>query len=155
MQSLNLYIASILLPYVPSVFELVQKCLADSDRSESTFKLAIGLLGDLADTFPNGEIKQYLLAEWIASELRTRTRMPVETKKTLRWAREVRASSLLFCLRLLKSLRSGGQAGNGIDYDYFLHSIAFSSSVHVFLTRNYSFSCLDIQCPSRSSTSCL
>ncbi|THG96021.1 hypothetical protein EW026_g5732 [Hermanssonia centrifuga] len=81
--------ASILLPYVPSVFELVQKCLADSDRSESTFKLAIGLLGDLADTFPNGEIKQYLLAEWIASELRTRTRMPVETKKTLRWAREV------------------------------------------------------------------
>jgi hypothetical protein len=52
-------------------------------------KLAYGLLGDLADCFPNGEIKHLLLSEWVASELRSKLRMPTETKKTLRWAREV------------------------------------------------------------------
>lgn len=79
----------LLLPYVGAILELVQKCLADSERTESTIKLAIGLIGDLADTFPHGEIKQYLLAEWIASELRSRGRLAPDTKKTIRWAREV------------------------------------------------------------------
>lgn len=82
--------AGLLLPHVPSILELVQKALADSERTESTIRLAIGLIGDLADTFPGGEIKQYLLAEWIASELRSRGRgVNAETKKTIRWAREV------------------------------------------------------------------
>jgi importin subunit beta-1 len=53
-------------------------------------KLSYGLLGDVADSFPNGEIKQLLLVNWIASELRSKQRMPQETKKTMRWAREVR-----------------------------------------------------------------
>lgn len=52
-------------------------------------KLCIGLIGDLADAFPDGQIKQFLLAEWIMTELRTKGRMPSETRKTLRWAREV------------------------------------------------------------------
>ncbi|GJE92935.1 ARM repeat-containing protein [Phanerochaete sordida] len=79
----------LLLQHVPSILELVQKCLADSERTESIVKLAIGLVGDLADTFPNGEIKQYLLVEWLAAELRPRGRVSLDTKKTIRWAREV------------------------------------------------------------------
>ena len=82
--------ADLLLPYVPSILELVQRCLGDSERTESTIKLAVGLVGDLADTFPNGQIKQFLLADWLANELRMKGRMAPETKKTLRWAREVR-----------------------------------------------------------------
>lgn len=98
----------LLLPHVPAILELVQKCLADSERSETNVKLAIGLIGDLADTFPNGEIKQYLLAEWIASELRARGRFAPDTKKTIRWAREVRKDGLssylvrLTCLQVVK-----------------------------------------------------
>lgn len=81
--------AGLLLPHVQSMLDLCQRCLADSERTDATVKLAVGLIGDLADTFPNGEIKQLLLAEWVASELRTRSRVTPELKKMIRWAREV------------------------------------------------------------------
>ncbi|KAI0764084.1 armadillo-type protein [Irpex lacteus] len=79
-----------LLPYAPTILELVQRSLADSDRTESTVRLAIGLIGDLADSFPNGDIKSLLLTEWIAVELRSKGRgHSPETKRTIKWAREV------------------------------------------------------------------
>jgi len=52
--------------------------------------LSYGIIGDLADCFPDGQIKHLLLQNWVVSELRTKQRMPAETKKTMRWAREVR-----------------------------------------------------------------
>ncbi|THH07579.1 hypothetical protein EW145_g3285 [Phellinidium pouzarii] len=79
----------LLLPYVQSILELVQRCLADEERPESVVRLAMGLVGDLADSFPNGQIKQYLLAEWLVQALRQKTRLSTETKKTVRWAREM------------------------------------------------------------------
>ncbi|KAL4253746.1 importin beta family protein [Abortiporus biennis] len=81
--------ASLLLPHVQGILELIQRCLADSDRTEVTLKLCFGLIGDLADTFSDGQIKQLLLAEWIATELRPRQRMGSETKRTMRWARDM------------------------------------------------------------------
>ncbi len=80
---------SLLLPYIHSILDLLQRCLADEERTESLAKLCYGLLGDIADCFPNGEIKQLLLTEWIAIEMRSRQRVSGETKKTMRWAREV------------------------------------------------------------------
>lgn len=62
--------------------------MADSERTDSVVKLAVGLVGDLADTFPDGQIKQLLLAEWLMSELRARGRYSTDVKRTLRWARE-------------------------------------------------------------------
>ena len=82
--------ATLLLPHIPPILELVQRALADSERQDSTVKLAVGIIGDLADAFPNGEIKQYLLVEWIAAELRAKHRGASEVKRTVRWAREVR-----------------------------------------------------------------
>ncbi|KAF8622289.1 hypothetical protein AX15_007152 [Amanita polypyramis BW_CC] len=79
---------NLLLPYIQSVLELLHRCFQDEERSDALTKLAYGLLGDVADSFPNGEIKHLLLVNWIASELRSRQRMPQETKKTMRWARE-------------------------------------------------------------------
>ncbi|KAG1810303.1 karyopherin Kap95 [Suillus fuscotomentosus] len=78
-----------LLPHVPSILELVHQCLADEERSDSIVKLSFGLIGDLADCFPNGQIKEHLLEEWIAHEFRSKRGMQQETKKTLRWAREM------------------------------------------------------------------
>ncbi|KAI0092262.1 armadillo-type protein [Irpex rosettiformis] len=81
---------SLLLPHAGTILELIQRCLADGDRTETTVRLAIGLIGDLADSFPNGEIKQLLLTEWIAAELRSKGRgQSPETKRTLKWARDV------------------------------------------------------------------
>ncbi|KAH7882223.1 armadillo-type protein [Phlebopus sp. FC_14] len=87
----------LLLPHSSSILELIQRCLADDERSESTVKLCFGLIGDLADCFPNGQLKQLLLLEWIASELRSKRGMSPEAKKTMRWAREVQ-TVLLFHL---------------------------------------------------------
>lgn len=75
---------------MPSILELVHQCLADEERSDAVVKLSFGLIGDLADCFPNGQIKEQLLEEWIAHEFRSKRGMQPETKKTLRWAREVR-----------------------------------------------------------------
>jgi importin subunit beta-1 len=69
--------------------ELIQRCLTDDERTDSLVKLAFGLVGDLADSFPNGQLKQVLLQEWIATELRNRRGLSPEAKKTMRWAKEV------------------------------------------------------------------
>ena len=91
----------LLLNHVQSMLELVQRCLADEDRSDSVVKLALGLVGDLADTFPNGEIKQLLLAEWLGQALKSKARLSADTKKTLRWAREVNVAALYIFIILL------------------------------------------------------
>jgi len=82
-------LVGLLLPHSQGILELIRRCLADEERTDSLMKLSYGLLGDLADCFPNGELKQLLLANWVAAELRSKHRMPAETKKTMRWAREV------------------------------------------------------------------
>lgn len=74
---------------MPNILELIQRCLSDDERTEPLVKLAFGLIGDLADCFPNGEIKGYLLQEWIANELRNKRGLSAEAKKTMRWAKEV------------------------------------------------------------------
>jgi importin subunit beta-1 len=51
-------------------------------------RLSFGIIGDLADAFRNGELKSLLLQPWVVQELRSKGRMPPETKKTMRWARE-------------------------------------------------------------------
>ena len=72
------------------MLELIQRCLADADRQEPVMKGCYGLLGDLAEAFRNGQIKDLLLAEWIAAELRQKGRMSGEVRRNLRYAREVR-----------------------------------------------------------------
>jgi hypothetical protein len=76
------------------ILELAQKVLADDNSGEPLDKLAFGVIGDLADAFPNGEIKPVLLAEWIATSLVSRKGYDKETKTTIKWAREVRRSSV-------------------------------------------------------------
>lgn len=88
-------IVSLLLPHSHNILELIHRCLADEERADSLVRLSYGLLGDLADCFPGGQIKQLLLEGWVISELRSKHRMPAETKKTMRWAREVRCVNLL------------------------------------------------------------
>jgi Karyopherin (importin) beta len=82
-------VVALLLPHSSAILELIHRCLADDERTDAVMKLSYGLLGDLADCFPDGQLKQVLLTEWIAVELRSKLRMPSETKKTMRWAREV------------------------------------------------------------------
>ncbi|KAF5314247.1 hypothetical protein D9619_011781 [Psilocybe cf. subviscida] len=81
--------ASLLLNHAQSILDLVQRCLADEERSDALMRLSYGLIGDLAESFAGGQLKQLFLQPWLAAELRSRSRMPDETKKTMRWAREM------------------------------------------------------------------
>lgn len=83
------FLAALLLPHVSAMLDLVRRTFDDDERTDAAMKLGFGLIGDLADTFPNGQIKEYLLADWIALSLKNKSRLSPETKKTMRWAREV------------------------------------------------------------------
>ena len=100
--------ANILLNHVASILDLIQRCLKDEDRTDATMRLSYGLIGDLADTFSQGQIRSLLLSPWIANELRTKYKMPGETKKTMRWAREVSVYGLIDLMLLIDV--SGGAA---------------------------------------------
>ena len=80
----------ILVPHVPAMLDLIQRTLADEERPDAVAKLAIGLLGDIADAFPNGQVKEYLLADWVTGALKVKGRGR-DLKTTVRWAKEVRS----------------------------------------------------------------
>ncbi|KAJ3711841.1 armadillo-type protein [Lentinula guzmanii] len=80
---------NLLLSHAPSIMDLIQRCFSDDEKTDSLAKLCYGLLGDLADSFPGGQLKQLLLQPWIASELKARHRMNGDVKKTMRWARDM------------------------------------------------------------------
>ncbi|KAG1792254.1 karyopherin Kap95 [Suillus variegatus] len=96
-----------LLPHVPSILELVYQCIADEERSDSIVKLSFCLIGDLADSFPNGQIKEHLLEEWITHEFHSKRGMQQEMKKMLWWARE-----MIKCATRLASCASAGSSSS-------------------------------------------
>ncbi|GAA5883022.1 hypothetical protein JCM1840_004096 [Sporobolomyces johnsonii] len=83
--------ADILLPYINGVFGFLHLALTDQDRTESILRSAIGVLGDLAEAFPNGQLKEPLSAPWVGDVLKAgRTKLGgSETKKVAKWAREM------------------------------------------------------------------
>ncbi|KAJ7585024.1 armadillo-type protein [Mycena floridula] len=81
--------AGLIFNYCPDMLDLIHRGLMDEERADSTVKSCYGLLGDIADTFPNGQLKDALLQNWIVQDLRARHRMSAEAKKTMRWAREM------------------------------------------------------------------
>lgn len=71
------------------MLDLVRQIFDDEEKTDTAMKLGFGLIGDLADTFQSGQIKEHLLADWIAISFKNKSRLSLETKKTMRWAREV------------------------------------------------------------------
>ena len=83
--------ADVLLPYIGGVFGFLHLALTDQDRTEGILRSAIGVIGDLAEAFPNGQLKEPLSSPWVADILKAgRTKLGgSETKKVTKWAREV------------------------------------------------------------------
>jgi hypothetical protein len=83
----------ILLPHVNSIFSFLHLALTDQDRTETILRSSIGLLGDLAEAFPRGQLKEALGSPWVAEVLKTaRTKAGgTETKRLAKWAKEVRS----------------------------------------------------------------
>ena len=92
-----LHIAHLILPYIPGIIDLLKRTCQDEDRSDAVYIKAMGLIGDLAEAFPNGEIRDQLLAEWVVNNLvKSKPRgLTQEGKRTIKWAKEVR--EITFC----------------------------------------------------------
>ncbi|MCJ1233378.1 karyopherin beta [Varicellaria rhodocarpa] len=83
--------AQVLVPYVESIFQMLSIVYQDNNRSEPLLRATMGVIGDLADTFPNGEYANYYRHEWImqmVKETRQNREFQARTIETARWARE-------------------------------------------------------------------
>ncbi|GAA95894.1 uncharacterized protein L969DRAFT_95388 [Mixia osmundae IAM 14324] len=83
--------ADALVPYVPSILTFIHLAVTDQDRTDPVIRSSVGLLGDLAEAYPNGQIKNALLSEWVSELLKNaRTRSgSADTKRTAKWAKEM------------------------------------------------------------------
>ncbi|KAF9987608.1 karyopherin beta [Modicella reniformis] len=79
-------------PHLGHMFEFLATVYSDPERSDNLLRSMIGLIGDLADSFPGGDIKSGLLAEWVTQclkEGRSSRQQSVTTKEVARWAKEM------------------------------------------------------------------
>jgi len=81
----------VLQPYVPTIFELLNSIANDTNRSEALMRSAMGVIGDLADAYSNGQLADAFRQEWISGlikETRSNREFQSRTIETARWARE-------------------------------------------------------------------
>lgn len=90
----------LLLPYVPPIFNFLQLTLTDQDRTESIIRSAVGLLGDLAEAFPGGQLKPHLQNDWVSEAVKVARSRSTDTegKAIAKWAKEVCFSLLPYIL---------------------------------------------------------
>ncbi|KAI0602571.1 ARM repeat-containing protein [Biscogniauxia sp. FL1348] len=78
-------------PYVQAIFQLLNIISQDMNRSESLMRSSMGVIGDLADAFPNGELSDAFRQDWVTTmikETKTNREFQPRTIDTARWARE-------------------------------------------------------------------
>ncbi|KAI1437018.1 armadillo-type protein [Xylaria sp. CBS 124048] len=81
----------VLQPYVESIFQLLHIIAQDMNRSEPLMRSAMGVIGDLADAYPNGELADAFRQDWLSAmikETKTNREFQLRTIETARWARE-------------------------------------------------------------------
>ncbi|KAH9821314.1 armadillo-type protein [Melampsora americana] len=83
--------AELLLPHATTICSFVHIVVTDQDKTDELLKGALGVIGDLAEMYPNGQIKALLDQRWVAEALKNgRTRIGgSETKKLAKWAKEM------------------------------------------------------------------
>jgi importin subunit beta-1 len=86
-----------------SLFGFLATLHSDPDKSEDTLKSMVGIIGylsdgsssngsDVAEAFPDGELREFFQQEWITECLkhaRSRPGYRTSTKETAKWAREM------------------------------------------------------------------
>ncbi|KAF4986248.1 hypothetical protein FGRMN_10927 [Fusarium graminum] len=77
--------------YVQAIFHVLSLIAGDNNRSESLMRASMGVIGDLADAYPNGELVDAFRQEWLTAmikETKTNREFQPRTIETARWARE-------------------------------------------------------------------
>ncbi|CAG8752672.1 11193_t:CDS:2, partial [Funneliformis mosseae] len=60
----------LLLRYIEQIFNFLMMTWNGIDRSEIIVRSMIGLIGDLAEAFQNGQIKQWFVADFVHAALK-------------------------------------------------------------------------------------
>ncbi|KAJ2785647.1 karyopherin Kap95 [Coemansia interrupta] len=83
--------AQLVLPQTQNIFNFMGVVYDGNMRSYEVNKAMIGLIGDLADAFASGEIRDFLRAEWIHNLIKEGRASPRGTplREVSRWAREM------------------------------------------------------------------
>jgi importin subunit beta-1 len=89
-----------IIPYVEQIFNLLQIISSESSliMSESVSRAAVGLIGDVAQLFPDGRIKEVYKQDWITQfikKTKANQQFSQTTHDTARWAREQQKLQLL------------------------------------------------------------
>ncbi|PSN75026.1 ARM repeat-containing protein [Corynespora cassiicola Philippines] len=83
--------SNLMVQYLDSIFELLRIIQGDSNRSEGLLRSSCGVIGDLADAFPNGDFREYFRHDFLTAmtrETRANQDFLPRTRDTARWARE-------------------------------------------------------------------
>ncbi|KAI6782562.1 putative kap95 protein [Emericellopsis cladophorae] len=78
-------------PYVPSIFNMLKVVSGDMNRSEALMRAAMGVIGDLAEAYPQGEFSNEFREDWLTAmikQVKTNDGFMPRTIETARWARE-------------------------------------------------------------------
>ncbi|CRK48695.1 hypothetical protein BN1723_008142 [Verticillium longisporum] len=82
---------AVLQEQVPHIFQLLSQIASDMNRSEALMRASMGVIGDLADAYPNGELVDVFRQDWLTTlikETKTNREFQPRTIDTARWARE-------------------------------------------------------------------
>lgn len=65
--------------------------MADPERTDVMLRSAVGLLGDVAEAFPNGQVKAMLQADWVNETVKTARSKgaDADSRTVAKWAKEV------------------------------------------------------------------
>ncbi|KAH7221400.1 armadillo-type protein [Fusarium oxysporum] len=77
--------------YVPLIFNALSIIASDMNRSESLMRASMGVIGDLADAYPDGQLVDAFRQDWLTvmiKETKTNREFQPRTIETARWARE-------------------------------------------------------------------
>ncbi|KAH8662048.1 putative KAP95 protein [Xylariales sp. PMI_506] len=78
-------------PFVQSIFQILNIISQDMNRSEALMRSSMGVIGDLADAYPGGELVDGFRQDWLTAmikETKTNREFQPRTIDTARWARE-------------------------------------------------------------------
>ncbi|KAJ2844972.1 karyopherin Kap95 [Coemansia brasiliensis] len=83
--------AQLIHSHVQSIMGFMNFVYSDQTRSDDVTKAMIGLLGDLADAFPSGQIREFLQGEWIQALIREgrSSARGSSLRVVSRWARDM------------------------------------------------------------------
>ncbi|KAF0503152.1 ARM repeat-containing protein [Gigaspora margarita] len=84
--------ADLLMRYIDQIFNFMNMTWNDQEKTEIIIRSMIGLIGDLAEAFPNGQIKQWFQYDCVTQVLRegrSNRNLPAGTREVTRWAKEM------------------------------------------------------------------